>query len=102
MALRDDAEARAVTVGAMLTAGWAVFSFYPIAVFPIIEGPKWTKGYSVNICFIVGCWGSFLIMQYLYKKSERKRHRGLAKDEEDMKNVDTKVGSEVEHTESKQ
>ena len=38
MALMDDAEARAITVGAMLTAGWAVFSFYPITVFPVIEG----------------------------------------------------------------
>jgi hypothetical protein len=38
MAMRDDAEARAVTVGAMLTAGWAVFSFYPIVVFPVLEG----------------------------------------------------------------
>jgi hypothetical protein len=40
MAMRDDAEARAITVGAMLTAGWAVFSFYPIVVFPVIEGKK--------------------------------------------------------------
>lgn len=38
MALRDDSEARAVTVGAMLTAGWAVYSFYPIVVFPVVEG----------------------------------------------------------------
>lgn len=38
IAMRDDAEARAVTVGAMLTAGWAVFSFYPIVVFPVLEG----------------------------------------------------------------
>jgi hypothetical protein len=38
MAMRDDSEARAITVGAMLTAGWAVFSFYPIVVFPVVEG----------------------------------------------------------------
>ncbi|KAH3919135.1 hypothetical protein HBI56_100340 [Parastagonospora nodorum] len=98
MALRDDAEARAVTVGAMLTAGWAVFSFYPITVFPIIEGPRWTKGYSVNIAFICGCWGTFLAMQYLYKKSEKKRAermvREVAKDEEDLAAVE-KDESEV-------
>lgn len=102
MALRDDAEARAVTVGAMLTAGWAVFSFYPITVFPIIQGPRWTRGYSVNICFIVGCWSTFLIMQYLYKRSESKKQaqivREVAKDEEDIMNVE-KDGSEVEHAE---
>jgi hypothetical protein len=86
MALRDDAEARAITVGGMLTAGWAVFSFYPIAVFPVVEAPRWTKGYAVNICFVIGCWACFLIMQYLYKKSERKREevlvRASARDEE--------------------
>jgi hypothetical protein len=99
MALRDDAEARAVTVGAMLTAGWAVFSFYPITVFPIVEGPRWTKGYSVNIAFICGCWVTFLVMQYLYKKSEKKRAermiRELAKDEEDLSAVEQKDASEV-------
>jgi hypothetical protein len=99
MALRDDAEARAVTVGAMLTAGWAVFSFYPITVFPIIEGPRWKKGYSVNIAFICGCWGTFLAMQYLYKKSEKKKRdqmvRDVAKDEEDIAAVGEKDPSEV-------
>jgi hypothetical protein len=99
MALRDDAEARAVTVGAMLTAGWAVFSFYPITVFPIIQGPRWTRGYSVNIAFICGCWVTFLTMQYLYKKSEKKRAermiREVTKDEEDIAAVEQKNESEV-------
>jgi hypothetical protein len=99
MALRDDAEARAVTVGAMLTAGWAVFSFYPVTVFPIIEGPRWKKGYSVNIAFVCGCWGVFLAMQYMYKKSEKKRAeqmiRETAKDEEDIAAVGEKEASEV-------
>jgi hypothetical protein len=99
MALRDDAEARAVTVGAMLTAGWAVFSFYPITVFPIVQGPRWTRGYSVNIAFICGCWVVFLVMQYLYKKSEKKRAermiREVAKDEEDIAAIEQKNESEV-------
>lgn len=99
MAMRDDAEARAVTVGAMLTAGWAVFSFYPITVFPIVEGPRWTKGYSVNICFIVGCWSTFLLMQYMYKKSEKKKElrtiQEITKDEEDAINADVKDATEV-------
>jgi hypothetical protein len=99
MALRDDAEARAVTVGAMLTAGWAVFSFYPITVFPVVEAPRWKKGYSVNIAFVCGCWSTFLAMQYMYKKSEKKRAeqmiRNMAKDEEDIMAVDQKDASEV-------
>lgn len=92
MAMRDDSEARAVTVGAMLTAGWAVYSFYPITVFPIVEGPRWTKGYSVNIAFVVGCWVTFLVSQYMYLKSEKKK-RGqmigaVAKDVEDSAGSD--------------
>jgi hypothetical protein len=106
MALRDDAEARAVTVGGMLTAGWAVFSFYPIAVFPVVEAPRWTKGYSVNIAFVVGCWSCFLIMQYLYKKSEKQKEqqaiREVTRDEEDSMNIDDKKPVGVsEHLEVK-
>jgi hypothetical protein len=111
MALRDDAEARAVTVGAMLTAGWAVFSFYPITVFPIVEGPRWTKGYAVNVCFIVGCWATFLVMQYLYKKSESRNQvllgGKMGRDDEDMAGVDADVdvdvkdAVEVGHTDSR-
>lgn len=105
MALRDDAEARAITVGGMLTAGWAVFSFYPIAVFPVVEAPRWTKGYAVNICFVVGCWVCFSIMQYLYKKSERKREEGLAaataRDEEDSLSDEKSRAAVTEHVEER-
>lgn len=101
MALRDDAEARAVTVGGMLTAGWAVFSFYPITVFPVVEAPRWTKGYTVNIVFVVGCWLCFLIMQYLYKKSETKKQEqfigAVARDEEDSLSDKKMVTGVSEH-----
>jgi hypothetical protein len=36
--MKDDNEARAFTTGAMLTFGFAVYSFYPITVFPVVEG----------------------------------------------------------------
>lgn len=123
MALRDDSEARAVTVGAMLTAGWAVFSFYPITVFPVLEGksgpvlqvtdrsnqaiaPRWTKGYSVNIAFVFFTWFFFLVGQYFYRRDEKKRERiALAQraiDEEDGLNLkDKAVGEVVEHVEER-
>lgn len=103
MALRDDAEARAITVGGMLTAGWAVFSFYPIAVFPVVEAPRWTKGYSVNICFVIGCWACFLIMQYLYKKSEKNKVAqfigAAARDEENSLSDKKPIDDVKEHVE---
>ena len=105
MALRDDAEARAITVGGMLTAGWAVFSFYPIAVFPVVEAPRWTKGSSVNICFIVGCWVSFLVMQYLYKRSEKRKQEqfvgATSRDEEDSLSDKKPVDDIKEHVEER-
>jgi hypothetical protein len=124
MAMRDDAEARAVTVGAMLTAGWAVFSFYPIVVFPVIEGrresqfpiawtitdmfaaPRWTKGYSVNIAFVFFCWLFFMIGQYFYGKDEKRRAQAAvpheSKDEEDGVDANEKAAGEiVEHIEKR-
>jgi hypothetical protein len=105
VALRDDAEARAVTVGAMLTSGWAVYSFYPIVVFPVVEAPRWKKGYSVNIAFVFFCWFFFMVSQYLYKRDEKKREmqrvaRQDAKDEEDVLH-DKAVGEVVEHIEER-
>lgn len=105
-----------------LTAGWAVYSFYPIVVFPVIEGmslrptdnpmlitapaPRWTKGYSVNIAFVFFTWFFFIVGQYLYRKDEKKRElRAIAqttKDEEDGMNISDKaVGEVVEHIEQR-
>ncbi|KAF2635400.1 pantothenate transporter liz1 [Massarina eburnea CBS 473.64] len=109
MSMRDDAEARAVTIGAMLTGGWAVFSFYPVVVFPAIEGPKWRKGYSVNIAFVFFTWFFFLVGQYLYKRDE-KRNKGhaatmptAASDNESGVAIEDKaVGEITEHIEQRE
>jgi hypothetical protein len=69
--MKDDNEARSFTTGAMMTIGWAFFSFYPITVFPILEAPQWTKGYTVNIVFILCYWTIFMIGQYLWQRDEK-------------------------------
>ncbi|KAL0938069.1 Pantothenate transporter liz1-like protein 7 [Colletotrichum truncatum] len=71
MVMKDDNEARSFTTGAMMTIGWAFFSFYPITVFPILEAPQWTKGFTVNIVFIVCYWTLFLVGQYLWRREEQ-------------------------------
>ncbi|KAF4554500.1 Pantothenate transporter-like protein 1 [Elsinoe fawcettii] len=82
MILRDNAEERAVTVGAMLTLGWGIFSFYPITVFPVLEAPRWTKGYSVNTVFVFMTWTLFMVGQYLY------RRHGLGQQQQDCSTTD--------------
>ncbi|KAF1363967.1 MFS general substrate transporter [Lizonia empirigonia] len=66
--MKDDNETRSFTTGAMMTIGLAFFSFYPITVFPILEAPQWTKGFTVNIVFIVCYWTIFLVGQYLWRR----------------------------------
>jgi hypothetical protein len=66
--MKDDNEARSFTTGAMMTIGWAFFSFYPITVFPILEAPQWTKGFTVNIVFICCYWTIFMVGQYLWRR----------------------------------
>ncbi|CAG8950421.1 hypothetical protein HYFRA_00006915 [Hymenoscyphus fraxineus] len=70
--MKDDAEARAFTTGSMMMIGWAFFSFYPITVFPVVEAPKWRKGYTVNIVFCGIYWAIFMLGQYLYSKDRKK------------------------------
>lgn len=70
------------------TLGFAVKSFYPLVVFPIVEGPRWKKGYLVNFFFILGAW-ALLTAGYLIHKREEKREQRrqeeLAMEEDDPK-----------------
>ncbi|KAF1979605.1 MFS general substrate transporter [Bimuria novae-zelandiae CBS 107.79] len=68
MMMKDDNEARSFTTGAMMTIGWAFFSFYPITVFPILEGPKWRKGFTVNTVLVCAYLTLFLVGQYLWRR----------------------------------
>ncbi|KAF2445462.1 MFS general substrate transporter [Karstenula rhodostoma CBS 690.94] len=68
MMMKDDNEARSFTTGAMMTIGWAFFSFYPITVFPILEGLKWRKGFTVNTVLVCAYMTLFLIGQFLWRR----------------------------------
>lgn len=54
-----------------MTIGWAFFSFYPITVFPILEAPQWSRGYTVNIVLIICYWILFLVGQFLWRRDEK-------------------------------
>lgn len=104
--LKDSAEARAFCTGSMLvsslyfqrfakankkyqTLGFAISSFYPLVVFPVVEVPRWKKGYIVNFFFILGCWASLTTGFFLYRKQE-KRQKQLDLDEENLKGANIK------------
>jgi len=72
-----------------LTVGWGIYSFYPIAVFPVVEGklfrsssgtvllimiiaPRWKKGYAVEVVFVSMVYILFMLGQYLQRRDDKK------------------------------
>lgn len=53
--------------------GFAIFAFYPIVAFPVVEAPRWKKGYIVNFFFILGCWITFCIGIFVHHLQEKRR-----------------------------
>ncbi|KAH8678939.1 major facilitator superfamily domain-containing protein [Tricladium varicosporioides] len=95
--MKDDAEARAFVTGAMMTVGWAFFSFYPITVFPVVEAPRWKKGYTVNTIFVCAFWAIFMLGQFLHRRDIKKAKK-LAEQNRVLEPED-KEEREVEHEE---
>ncbi|CZR54607.1 related to transporter protein [Phialocephala subalpina] len=95
IAMKDDAEARAFTTGAMLTFGWGINSFYPIAVFPVLQAPRWKRGYIVEVFFVTGTWLTFMIGIYLHRRDTKRAEAArITVDEE-------KLGEEVTQVEQR-
>ncbi|KAG9258467.1 vitamin H transporter [Emericellopsis atlantica] len=91
--LKDSAEARAFFSGSMITLGFAVNSFYPLVTFPVVEAPRWKKGYIVNFFFILGAWGFLTAGYFLHQRAEKKqklREAELALDEDNVKGESVK------------
>ncbi|OBT52151.1 hypothetical protein VE04_06210 [Pseudogymnoascus sp. 24MN13] len=92
--MKDDAEARAFTTGAMMTVGWAFFSFYPITVFPVVEAPKWRKGYTVNTVLLCLFWAVFMLGMFLHRRETKKAERDA---ESEMPMETEKRSGEFDH-----
>ncbi|KAK2753412.1 hypothetical protein FQN55_003541 [Onygenales sp. PD_40] len=92
--MKDDAEARAFTTGAMMTCGWIFFSFYPITAFPVVEAPKWRKGYTVNTVLIIAYWSIFMVGQFLWRRDLKKGNIG-EEEEEDTQTFESEKRGEA-------
>lgn len=89
--LKDSAEARAFFNGSMITIGFAINSFSPLVVFPVIEAPRWKKGFIVNFFFILGAWGFLTVGYMIHRRWERRQKQ--AEQDTGMDPEDIKGGS---------
>jgi hypothetical protein len=55
--------------------GFAINSFYPLVAFPVVEAPRWRKGYIVNFFFIFGCWFFLSTGYFLHRRWEKRQKR---------------------------
>ncbi|PSN65477.1 MFS general substrate transporter [Corynespora cassiicola Philippines] len=100
--MKDDNEARSFTTGAMMTIGWAFFSFYPITVFPVLEAPKWRKGFTVNTVLVCCYWTLFMVGQFLWRREIRhKKYNMSADSNEHLADKGETVHVEVSEKETK-
>jgi hypothetical protein len=83
-----------------MTCGWIFFSFYPITAFPVLEAPKWRKGFIVNTALTVIYWCLFMLGQYLWMR-ELKRRQSQEVVDRDMVETEkeTELGASSSHVE---
>ena len=75
-----------------MTVGWSFFTWYNVVVFPIYEGPRWTRGFTANIC-LVTVWVSLFITGYLLWQRDIRRglYKNAIQEEENEEMLDEKV-----------
>ena len=75
-----------------MTVGWAFFTWYNVVVFPITEGPQWTRGFTASICLTV-IWVALFLTGYLLWQRDIKRglYRNAIAEEENEEALNEKV-----------
>ncbi|KAI5844515.1 vitamin H transporter [Morchella snyderi] len=69
--LKDDAEARAFTIGCMMTLAWAIYAWIPLVAFPAVDAPKWRTGYILAVVFSLLTWALMMLGQWLHRREQR-------------------------------
>ncbi|KAH7259818.1 hypothetical protein NW759_002729 [Fusarium solani] len=104
--MKDDNEAKSFTTGAMMTVGWSFFTWYNVVVFPVTEGPQWTRGFTASICLCV-IWVSLFLTGYVLWQRDIKRglYKHAIEEEENEEILNEKVEqvqAESTHLEEKE
>jgi len=55
-----------------MTVAYSVHAFYPITVFPVLEAPRWKKGYTVEVIFVFMVWFLFMLGVFLHRRDNQK------------------------------
>ncbi|RSM02600.1 hypothetical protein CEP52_007838 [Fusarium oligoseptatum] len=91
---------------AMMTVGWSFFTWYNVVVFPVTEGPQWTRGFTASICLCV-LWVSLFLTGYVLWQRDIKRglYKHAIEEEENEEILNEKaeqVQAESHHLEEKE
>lgn len=83
-----------------MTVGWAFFTWYNVVVFPITEGPQWTRGFTASICLTV-VWVALFLAGYLLWQRDIRRglYQNAIAEEQDEEAFHEKV-EQVSHTQA--
>ncbi|KAF2140988.1 uncharacterized protein K452DRAFT_299053 [Aplosporella prunicola CBS 121167] len=74
LVLKDDAEERALTVGAMMAFGYSFNIWVPLLLFPTAGSwgaPRWKAGWPATIAFYTLLWIGFIVVIYLHRRDTR-------------------------------
>jgi hypothetical protein len=84
-----------------MTCGWIFFSFYPITTFPVLDAPKWRKGFTVNTVLTVIYWCLFMLGQYLWTRElKRRQSQEVVNGDIAETEKETELGASSNHVES--
>lgn len=76
-----------------MTVGWAFFTWYNVVVFPITEGPRWTRGFTANVALTCCYLTFFLVGQVLWRRDIKKGlYQRAIEEEENEEAMEEKLG----------
>jgi MFS transporter, ACS family, pantothenate transporter len=74
-----DAEERAVVLGVMNASGYAVNTWLPLLTFPVVDAPRFRKGFTYSTMAFLAQFGVTVLVSFL-----QKRDRKLGKTREEV------------------
>ncbi|KAF4625631.1 hypothetical protein G7Y89_g12537 [Cudoniella acicularis] len=69
-----------------------ILSFYPITVFPILQAPRWKRGYSVEVVLVTIVWMLFIAGCLLHRRDTKRAAAKLSLAAEGGSSGDLEVG----------